>query len=55
MQNGMLSGSARNYPGFPCEKLKSTLQETGMFGFLEGDEGAFGYAISPKNIAFSLP
>lgn len=50
MQNGMLSGSARNYPGFPCEKLKSTLQETNMFGFLEGHEGAFGYAISPKNI-----
>lgn len=43
--NGVLSGSARNYSGFPCEQLKDTLDSMGLFDFLEGHEGAFGYAI----------
>ena len=34
--NGTLSGSIRNYSGFPCEKLKTELSETGLFTFLEG-------------------
>ena len=34
--NGILSGSIRNYAGFPCEKLKTELENTGLFTFLEG-------------------
>lgn len=34
--NGTLSGSVRNYAGFPCEKLKTELENTGLFTFLEG-------------------
>lgn len=43
--NGVLSGSARNYSGFPCEQLKDTLGNMELFDFLEGHEGAFGYSI----------
>lgn len=47
--NGVLSGSARNYSGFPCEKLKSTLSESGLFDFLEGHEGAHGFSLPIEN------
>lgn len=48
--NGTLSGSIRNYSGFPCEKLKTELAETGLFTFLEGHEGAAGYSLPIENI-----
>ncbi len=50
MQNGVLTGSARNYSGFPCEQLRSTLDSMGLFEFLEGHEGAHGFAIKPENV-----
>lgn len=48
--NGTLSGSVRNYAGFPCEKLKTELENTGLFTFLEGHEGACGYSLPIENI-----
>ena len=47
--NGILGGSARNYSGFPCENLKTTLSETGLFNFLEGHEGAHGFSLPLEN------
>lgn len=49
VNNETLSGSVRNYAGFPCEKLKTELEETGLFTFLEGHEGACGFALPIKN------
>ena len=49
VNNGILSGSIRNYAGFPCEKLKTKLNDTGLFTFLEGHEGAAGFSLPLEN------
>lgn len=49
VNKGILSGSIRNYSGFPCERLKTELEETGLFTFLEGHEGAAGFSLPIEN------
>ena len=49
VNKGTLSGSIRNYSGFPCEKLKTELGETELFTFLEGHEGAAGFSLPIEN------
>lgn len=49
VNNNILSGSVRNYTGFPCDKLKTELESIGLFSFLEGHENACGFSLPIEN------
>lgn len=52
--NGNYGGSARNNNYSPIEQLKNTLNETEMFEFCQGHEGAFGFEIQANKIADTI-
>lgn len=53
-ENGVYSGSARNFDNSPIEKLKTEILKTNAFEFCQGHEGAFGFQIKSENVKTAI-
>lgn len=50
VKNGYFSGSVRVNGGFPDKEFRKTCEDSKLFGFAQGHNGAFGFGIPTTNI-----
>lgn len=50
-KNNYFSGSVRVNNGFPDKEFRKTCEDSGLFGFAQGHNGAFGFGIPTSNIS----